>query len=120
MSICTLCKAQIPESSPEGWTTPDRQLVHVDRSAVPSAVVETSVGKFEICESCYQHRLPSYFTRRDLAEIVHRFGLEYRDRGDLQRCIESLTRARLNATLKVSTVAILKTKLMVNLCQVSL
>jgi tetratricopeptide (TPR) repeat protein len=94
MSICTLCKAQIPDSSPETWTTPDGQAVQVARSAVPSAIIETSVGEFEICESCYQRGLPPSFTPQDSAEIHYQFGLELRDRGQFARSVESLTHAR--------------------------
>jgi tetratricopeptide (TPR) repeat protein len=102
MSICTLCKAQIPDSSPEAWTTPDGQVVHVARSSVPSAVIETSVGEFEICEPCYQRSLPPFFTPQDLAAIHYQFGLEYRDRGQFVRSVESLTRAhRLSETADI-------------------
>jgi tetratricopeptide (TPR) repeat protein len=94
MSNCTLCKAQIPETAPESWTTPKGERVEVARSAVPSAVANTSVGEFEICESCYRRGLPSFFTPQDVAEIHYQFGLEYRDRAQLAQSIESLTQAR--------------------------
>ncbi|MCI0747908.1 MAG: hypothetical protein L0Y58_21080 [Verrucomicrobia subdivision 3 bacterium] len=93
MSLCTLCKTQLPLSSPEQWTAPDGEVVDVDRTAVPSAVVETSLREFEICEFCYQRTLPGFFTRQDLAEIHYQFGLEYRDRGQHARNIASLTQA---------------------------
>jgi tetratricopeptide (TPR) repeat protein len=94
MSICTLCNAQIPDAPPEEWVAPDGQAVHVVRTAVPSVVIETSVGEFEICEACYQRSLPPFFTPQDLAEIHYQFGLEYRDRGQFTRSVESLTHAR--------------------------
>ncbi len=93
MSLCTLCKKQLPESS-EAWTAPDGQVVHVARSEVPSAMDDTSVGEFEICEACYQRGLPAYFTPEDVAEIHYQFGLEYCGREQFSRSIESLTRAR--------------------------
>ncbi len=94
MDTCTLCKAPIPGTSPETWTTLDGQAVEVARSISPSIVAHTSVGEFAICEACYLHRLPSYFTPQDLAEIHYQFGLEYRDRQQFDRCVESLTEAR--------------------------
>src|SRR5688572_10385877 len=94
MSICTLCKTQIPETAPEPWTTPTGEVIEVDRSAVPSAVVDTSIGEFEICEACYHRDLPPFFTPQDVAAIHYQFGLEYRDHGQLDRSVESLTHAR--------------------------
>jgi len=94
MSICTLCKAKIPDACPEEWVATDGQAVHVARSSIPCAVIETSVGEFEICEPCYQRSLPPFFTPQDLAEIHYQFGLEYRDRGQFARSVESLTHAR--------------------------
>jgi tetratricopeptide (TPR) repeat protein len=94
MGICTLCKTQIPDSSPEAWTAPDGQTVRVARTAVPTAVIETSVGEFEICEACFVGGLPPFFTREDLANVHYQFGLEYRDRRQHTRSVESLTEAR--------------------------
>ena len=94
MSICTLCKAQILDASVEGWVGPDGQTVYVARSAVPSAIVETSVGEFVICELCYERRLPPFFTPQDLAELHYQFALDYRDRGQFARSVEALTHAR--------------------------
>jgi len=94
MSSCTLCKTQIPQAAPEPWTTPAGGLFHVARSATPSAVAETSVGEFEICEACYHRGLPSFFTSQDVAEIHHQFGLEYSQSEQFDRSVESLTQAR--------------------------
>jgi len=95
MSICTLCKARIPDSPPEAWVASDGQVVHVARSAAVSALAETSIGEFEICGSCYRRGLPSFFTPQDLAEIHYQFGLEYSHREELDRSVESLSQARL-------------------------
>src|SRR5579863_5200321 len=93
MSICTLCKIQIPDSSPESWTTQEGQVINIARSSMPSAVVETSLGEFEICEGCYKRGLPQFFTSLDLAGIHYEFGLEYRDRKQFAHSIESLKQA---------------------------
>ena len=94
MTTCTLCKTQIPETAPEQWATPKGEVIEVARSAVPFAVVDTSVGEFEICEPCYQRGLPVFFSPQDVAEIHYQFGLEYRDRRQFDRSVESLTQAR--------------------------
>ena len=94
MSNCTLCKTQIPEATPESWTTPTGEVLQVARSATPSAVAETSVGEFEICEACYRRGLPSFFTSQDVAKIHYQFGLEYSHCGQFARTVESLTKAR--------------------------
>jgi tetratricopeptide (TPR) repeat protein len=94
MSICTLCKTELPEAAPESWKTPTGDVVQLARSVVPSTVVDTSVGEFEICESCYQRGLPAFFTPLDVAEIHYQFGLEYRDRRQVAHSFESLTQAR--------------------------
>lgn len=93
MNLCTLCKTPIPDAFSERWSTTDGKAVEVLRSAIPSAVVESSVGEFEICEPCYQRQLPSFFTPGDVAEIHYQFGLEYFERGLFARSIESLTLA---------------------------
>jgi tetratricopeptide (TPR) repeat protein len=94
MSICTLCKTQIPEAALETWKTPSGDAVQVARSVTPSAVAETSVGEFEICEACYRRGLPPFFTPQDLAMIHYEFGLEYSHCGQFARSVESLTQAR--------------------------
>jgi tetratricopeptide (TPR) repeat protein len=94
MSICTLCKADLPEAAPEPWTIPTGEVVQVTRSAVASAVADTSVGEFEICEACYQRALPAFLTPQDAAEIHYQFGLEYSNREQFDRSAESLTQAR--------------------------
>lgn len=86
--------SQIPEAAPEPWTTPTGETLHVARSATPSALAETSVGEFEICEACYHRGLPSFFTPQDVAEIHYSFGLEYSHCGQFARSVESLTQAR--------------------------
>ena len=93
MSICTLCKIQIPDSSPESWTTQEGQIVNIARSVMPSAVAATSLGEFEICEGCYERGMPQFFTPLDLAGIHYEFGLEYRDRKQFARSVESLKQA---------------------------
>jgi tetratricopeptide (TPR) repeat protein len=93
MSICTLCKLEIFNGSPEKWTTCDGQSVQIVLSAAPSASVDTSFGDFEICESCYHHGLPSFFTSQDLAGIHYQFGLEYHHRGLPAQSMESHSRA---------------------------
>jgi tetratricopeptide (TPR) repeat protein len=95
MSICTLCQEPIPDLPPEAWTTQGGQVVYVARSEEPSAIVDTSLGEFEICLSCYRHPLPSFFTPEDLAAIHYQFGLEYSDRRDFERSTESLVQARI-------------------------
>jgi tetratricopeptide (TPR) repeat protein len=94
MSICTLCKTQIPETEGESWTTPKGEVIKVARNTLAAAVAETSLGEFEICESCYLRGLPAFFTPQDAAEIHYQFGLEYRDHGQLEQSVESLTQAR--------------------------
>jgi tetratricopeptide (TPR) repeat protein len=94
MSICTLCKNKLLDSLPEKWTLPAGDVVKVARSKEPSVVVDTSVGEFVICESCYRRGLPSFFAPLDVATIHYQFGLEYRDRAQFSCGVESLTQAR--------------------------
>lgn len=94
MSICTLCKSQICERSPEPWTAQDGQVVHVTHSVAASVVAETSLGELEICESCYLQGLPSHLAPQDLAEIHYQFGLEYGFRNQFIQSVEAITRAR--------------------------
>ena len=94
MSNCTLCKTHLPDAVPESWTTPRGEVVQVAQTAKPSAIADTSVGEFEICESCYRRGLPAFFTPQDLAEIHYQFGLEYTHRGQFDCGAESLTQAR--------------------------
>ena len=93
MSICTLCKNPIPEAKPETWTSPTGEELQVARSAAPTAIAETSLGEFEICEDCYHCGLPSFFTPLDVAEIHYQFGLEYTHYGQFTRSIQALTQA---------------------------
>jgi tetratricopeptide (TPR) repeat protein len=93
MSICTLCKAILPAGSTETWKTEDGEAIEVARGLLVSAIIDTSLGEFEICEPCYSRKLPSFFTPQDIAEIHYQFGLEYRDRAKFTQSIESLRRA---------------------------
>ena len=93
MSDCTICKKDVPDSASEAWTTPDGNVVHVARTADACALVNTSLGEFVICESCYRRGLPPFFTREDAAEIHYEFGLEYRDRRQFDLSVQSLTQA---------------------------
>lgn len=93
-SNCTLCKTQLRDATTETWTTPNGEALQVAQSATLSAVAETSVGEFEICEACYRRGLPERFTPQDMAEIHYQFGLGYSHSGQFGRSAESLKQAR--------------------------
>ena len=94
MSICTLCKANLPEGSAEPWTLPTGEVIQVVRSAMPSVVADTSIGEFEVCDCCYRRGLPKFFTPQDVTEIHYQFGLDYQDRRQFAESVELLTQAR--------------------------
>lgn len=93
MECCSLCKIPIPENEPDSWFTDDGECLNVRKSAIPTALAETSLGEIYICETCYQKGLPVFFTSDDLAQIHYQFGLEYHVSGNNQRSIESLSMA---------------------------
>jgi epoxyqueuosine reductase QueG len=82
MHTCSLCRRDLPEAAPQQWTTDDGEVVFVEeRTADPSAVVDTSGGEITVCDQCYSAPLPSWLTRSDLRELHYQFGLECRDHG---------------------------------------
>ena len=93
MDSCSICKADIPESSLETWENDDGLAVHVGLTQYPSAIAETSIGEVEICEACYLLGLPKFFTSDDQAEIHFQFGVEYSHRENYDSSVRSLTEA---------------------------
>jgi tetratricopeptide (TPR) repeat protein len=93
MHTCSLCRTEIPEAPPQRWTTDDGESALMDQTAVPCAVVDTSVGEITVCETCYTQRLPEWLTDEDLQSIHYQFALEYRDHSEHQRSIQCLERA---------------------------
>lgn len=59
-----------------------------------AAVVETSLGEFEICEACYRTTLPTFFDAEDFLKIHYQFGLEYANRQEYHSSYKALTQAR--------------------------
>jgi tetratricopeptide (TPR) repeat protein len=94
MSNCTLCKSRLLDTGTKTWKLPDGQTVQLEHSSVAIAVATTTLGEFEICESCYRRGLPAFFTAQDLAEIHYQFGLEYRDLKQFSKSMEALSKAR--------------------------
>lgn len=93
MDHCSLCRTELLPGSSELWTTEDGVSVDMANTAQPSASADTSLGPLDICEECYLHSLPAGLTEPDLAEIHFQFGLDYRDRGQLDLSIGALERA---------------------------
>lgn len=93
MESCSLCKKPIPEADSDAWLTEDGAHIDATKSAMPTALAETTLGEVVICEDCYRGRLPTYFTKEDLAQIHYQFGLEYHMLHDYEHSKKSLTRS---------------------------
>jgi hypothetical protein len=92
---CALCGREDitdPENTTR-WTTEDGHFVDIPESIYVFVLAETSLGKIYICEHCYLNQDFRNFTKKDMAEIHHQFGLEYRDMSNHEKSLQSLINA---------------------------
>jgi tetratricopeptide (TPR) repeat protein len=89
---CSFCKKHLPSDISSKWISQDGVTLNVGGCSLPYVIAVTTLGELSVCEECYTS-LPDYLTQEDLAEIHYQFGLEYRDRGNHQRSLDSCKRS---------------------------